>query len=279
MMEFWLKIWELLLIKEAGKLVWIIGILLALTIIEHLFPAEEGQTLGGRARNLVYMFLYRAFGLPILALIYMTYRPQGLIAYQPSAYELVLSVFANLLVIDFLFYWYHRAQHKFRALWAIHELHHADGELNATTSYRTYWLEVPAQYLIIVVPTTLLFGQMGPSHAYATYILSTFFLIFGHCNFRLSLGLLTPIFCGPQVHRIHHSILPEHRDRNFAQFFPFIDILFGTYRRPEKNEYPPTGAEGLPSNASFFRSMTQPFLIWFEDFKGLVGRIVGTAAK
>jgi sterol desaturase/sphingolipid hydroxylase (fatty acid hydroxylase superfamily) len=35
--------------------------------------------------------------------------------------------------------------------------------------------------------------------------------------------------------------LREHHNCNFNQFFPVFDVLFGTYRRPRHDEYPPTG--------------------------------------
>ena len=70
----------------------------------------------------------------------------------------------------------------------------------------------------------------------------------------------------PQVHRIHHSRLPEHRDRNFAQYFPVIDRVFGSFYAPRRNEFPPTGAQGLASNASIFTAMIRPVYVWASLF-------------
>ena len=53
------------------------------------------------------------------------------------------------------------------------------------------------------------------------------------------------------MHCIHHSILDEHKDKNFAQFFPFIDVIFGTYFAPIKNEFPATGTEALRSQVQY----------------------------
>ena len=38
----------------------------------------------------------------------------------------------------------------------------------------------------------------------------------------------------PQWHRIHHSLQPEHFDKNFAGLLPLWDILFGTFRNPRE---------------------------------------------
>jgi sterol desaturase/sphingolipid hydroxylase (fatty acid hydroxylase superfamily) len=59
-----------------------------------------------------------------------------------------------------------------------------------------------------------------------------------HANLKLSLGPLSWLVDGPQVHRIHHSQLPQHFDRNFAAFFPIWDVLFGTYYHPARGEFP-----------------------------------------
>ena len=144
-------------------------------------------------------------------------------------------------------------------------MHHADTELNATTSFRTYWLEAPIQTILVMTPILLVFGDLGPDHELAVFVGANFFLLFSHCNFRLSLGPLTSILCGPQLHRIHHSRLLEHQNTNFAQYFPLLDRIFGTYHAPADDEYPPTGAEGLASNAPFWLAMLQPFTIWAES--------------
>ena len=168
-------------------------------------------------------------------------------------------------MIDFLYYWYHRAQHVFSWLWPIHELHHSDAQMNITTSYRTYWLDIVVQQALIVCPTVIFFGSMGPKHAYIMPFLTTFFLMFAHSNLRLNLGFMTPIICGPQIHRVHHSISMQHRDKNFAQFFPFIDKLFGTYYKPGVNEYPATGVKEMNTNIGYIATFIRPFQTWFKQ--------------
>ena len=214
---------------------------------------------------------FKVLGLAALAVWY-GWGPQIRIAFpEPGPVARAGLVFANLLAIDFLYYWYHRAQHRFDFLWAIHELHHSDAEMNATSSYRTYWLEAPVQTMLVIAPTTIFFGFLGPSHGLRVLGFSLFFLILAHANVRLRLGPLTGWVVGPQVHRIHHSRLPPHRDRNFAQSFPVLDRLFGSYYAPGHDEFPPTGAEGLESNASLPTVMLQPFRIW----TGIVARVFG----
>ena len=42
-------------------------------------------------------------------------------------------------------------------------------------------------------------------------------------------------------------------DKNFAAFFPVIDILFGTYYRPRRDEYPRTGIPAVDFRDTWLR--------------------------
>jgi sterol desaturase/sphingolipid hydroxylase (fatty acid hydroxylase superfamily) len=274
-MDRWWGIFERLMWADGKATLYALAGIILLTCAEFVFPAEEEQSARGRLRNFMFLVQFKVLGLAALAVWY-GWGPQVRIAFpEPGQVARIGLVFANLFAIDFLYYWYHRAQHHFDFLWAIHELHHSDAELNATSSYRTYWLEAPIQTMFVIGPTTIFFGFLGPSHGRLLLGFSLFFLIFAHSNLRLRLGPLTGWVIGPQVHRVHHSRLPEHRDRNFAQTFPVLDRLFGSYYAPGQDEFPPTGAEGLASDASLSSAMMQPFRIWF----GLVRRSLGGAEE
>lgn len=87
---------------------------------------------------------------------------------------------------------------------------------------------------------------------------------FIHCNIRLSFWIFTPLLVGPQVHRIHHSVLPQHTDKNFAAIFPILDIIFGTYVKPKKDEYPPTGLHSKEFPQELHDAHLMPFISWFS---------------
>ncbi|MEO6222465.1 MAG: sterol desaturase family protein, partial [Vicinamibacterales bacterium] len=42
------------------------------------------------------------------------------------------------------------------------------------------------------------------------------------------IGPLIYVFMGPEMHRWHHSLDVEHRDRNFGNNFSFMYWIFGT---------------------------------------------------
>jgi sterol desaturase/sphingolipid hydroxylase (fatty acid hydroxylase superfamily) len=261
----WLEAWWSSLHQDALKYGVIAALFVVLFFVERAFPAERGQSMKGRLRNVVLGVLYFAVGYMAFSAFMLAFPIEVHPNHETQPGKVVLIFVAYILAFDFLYYWYHRAQHRFTWLWAIHELHHADAELNVTTSYRTYWLELLVQNLVIALPIYLLLGQNSEALV-GVLVVANFFLLFTHSNLRLGLGPLTSFICGPQVHRIHHSRLPEHQDRNFAQIFTIYDRIFGTYYAPQKTEYPPTGTVGLASDASLLRDFIKPFSIWGKNF-------------
>ena len=240
----------------------ILFLIVVFSVFEFFFPAEKKQTFFGKIRNITYITLYLLLGSFVTIALYSLLVPLLPTREHVSTFPPLLTFIAYLFVVDFIFYWYHRAEHTYAPLWTVHELHHADSELNVTSSLRTYFLEYPLQFFIISIPTTYLI-TIEPSLLLPLIIVTTSWLLFTHTNVRLHLGFLSRYICGPQVHRIHHSNQKIHQDKNFAQFFPIIDVMFGTYYHPHKHEFPTTGTPHLSSDASIPTVLMRPWKLWF----------------
>jgi sterol desaturase/sphingolipid hydroxylase (fatty acid hydroxylase superfamily) len=173
-----------------------------------------------------------------------------------------------LLIFDFFYYWHHRLQHRVRAFWAIHRLHHSIENLNALAGYRVHWLEIPMRVLTITIPMTFLFDITPVQGAWLAFVLDQLG-IFIHSNVRVPLGPLTPVLAGPQLHRLHHSLKPEHHDKNYAAFFPIWDIVFGTYIAPERGEWPKTGLSRGRAIGSVLQEIVYPFAEWSRSLSGV----------
>jgi sterol desaturase/sphingolipid hydroxylase (fatty acid hydroxylase superfamily) len=231
------------------------------------FAAEKGHTMSERLLNIFYGAILFSSGIIFVGLIYSIIPFKARHLPQNGFMFSILITLSYLLLSDFVFYWYHRAQHHFKYFWVIHELHHSDREMNVTTSLRTYWLERPLQTLLIIIPIYYVIG-IDTIAIKLFFIVSTVWLLFTHANLKLRFGILTRIIAGPQIHRIHHSDLPEHQGKNLAQFFPIFDILFGTYYHPGFNEFPTTGLTEKNTNHSVSDGLIKPFIIWFNFFSG-----------
>jgi sterol desaturase/sphingolipid hydroxylase (fatty acid hydroxylase superfamily) len=154
----------------------------------------------------------------------------------------LLSVVVVILATDLWSYLVHRAMHKFPVLWAMHSLHHSAEALSMITGARHFWLESAI--------TTAVFPVMGIIFKVSPEVATTvaFLLILpdgmAHLNLRLSLGRFTLALNNPQYHRIHHSVEPQHFDKNFCKMLPLFDVIFGTAWKPGKDEFPMTGLAG-----------------------------------
>jgi sterol desaturase/sphingolipid hydroxylase (fatty acid hydroxylase superfamily) len=172
-----------------------------------------------------------------------------------------LLAFLPFLIFDFFYYWFHRFQHTWSWLWQEHRLHHSEAFLNVTTNYRHHWLEEFFRAFFIILPMNFLISMSTVESAVAAFVIKQWSSFF-HANIRVSLGPFTGLISGPQYHRIHHSIEPEHVDRNFAAFFPFWDWIFGTYWRPAKSEWPKTGLVDTDGAWGFQEVLFAPFIGW-----------------
>jgi sterol desaturase/sphingolipid hydroxylase (fatty acid hydroxylase superfamily) len=194
----------------------------------------------------------RMFGLGLTGLVFGRWKPSNGVA------ALICSTLIFAFVWDFFQYWAHRLQHTLDVLWETHALHHTDEHLNATSSLRNPVLANVVTYFLVTLPTIAICGGELLS-IYGSIFLFATWGFFNHANIRLSLGPLTPVISGPQWHRLHHGLDPRYHDKNFAAFFPVLDLTFGTYLAPKPHEFPATGVNGritFPSSfLEFFRSV------------------------
>jgi sterol desaturase/sphingolipid hydroxylase (fatty acid hydroxylase superfamily) len=249
----------------------IISVVLAVgLVIETLRPAERGQPRRHILFNLGYiafLILFSTMVMPalmgLMQPIVKRYSLHIPIAFPDALVWQIVQLLAFFFIHDFFYYWFHRAQHTLAFAWPQHKLHHSEQSVNVTTTLRHHWLEEPIRVWVILLPMGLLFDQKPVTIGW----LATSMIVFGyfvHLNVRLPLGPLTPVVAGPQWHRLHHSIKPEHADRNFAAFFPIFDIVFGTYDKPERDEYPATGLHSGEVLNRPMLALFSPFRDWYR---------------
>ena len=182
------------------------------------------------------------------------------IHFHGGAFEVFALSCLAVAAHDFFYYWLHRLQHTSKWLWAEHELHHSDEHVNVTTSWRHHWLETVLHPLFILIPVFLLFNPaLGP--VIGVIVFSKVMVYFVHLNYPMQFGWFNRVLSSPQSHRIHHSNLPEHMNKNFATMLPLWDIVFGTYYHPKKDEWPSTGVTGV-TVTSLWQAIVLPFVSW-----------------
>lgn len=228
-----------------GSLLLLIVIFIGL-LVERL-KSDGAQPLKSVRLNLTFTLVYmlaQAIIVPVFSLatvVAVNAAGGGWIVLPTTGWTLLPAFLLYALTIDFCEYLFHRAQHRVPVMWAMHSFHHSDTALNASTTSRHYWAEHGIKMMTIYLAVGMLFKTnvliLG------MYALLSLYNVFLHMNIRVGFGRWSMLMNSPQYHRIHHSALPEHFNCNFSALFPIFDLVFGTYRRPRKAEYPPTGLD------------------------------------
>jgi len=202
----------------------------------------------------------------------------GLVDFRVGDGKSLASIAAALVLAsfigDFFFYWYHRSLHASTILWQHHKMHHLDPEFDALTGPRQNWLENFFLAFFTSIPVAVLFKLNDAADPLGAGLLQGAVVGFwtlvnfqNHSNLRLQFGRATVFLTSSQSHRIHHSYLPQHRDKNFVGFFPVWDILFGTYYHPAKDEFPLTGVEDEKDIASVWEVQIFALREWWKMYR------------
>jgi sterol desaturase/sphingolipid hydroxylase (fatty acid hydroxylase superfamily) len=119
-------------------------------------------------------------------------------------------------------------QHRVDVLWRFHALHHSATSFTLMTGVRVH----PIDHLIDTVALTVVLGLVGVTSSSATSVVVAKMAIdfAQHSMVPFTYGGVGKwLVYSPVGHRIHHSPLPEHWDRNYGDLLPVWDRLFGTW--------------------------------------------------
>lgn len=175
-----------------------------------------------------------------------------------------VAVLLGVILLDLAIYLQHVLVHAVPALWRLHRMHHADLEFDVTTGARFHPIEI---VLSMVLKLMVISALGAPAVAVLIFeVLLNATAMFNHSNVRLPEGLervLRLFVVTPDMHRIHHSVVPKEANSNFGFNLPWWDRLFGTYRAD-----PAAGHAGMtigveqfrdPAEQRLDRMLTQPF--------------------
>jgi len=181
----------------------------------------------------------------------------------------VIAIIATIILMDFTIWLQHVMVHAVPILWRLHRLHHADLDYDVTTGARFHPIEILLS-LGIKFAVIALLG--APAAAVLVFeIVLNAMAMFNHANFKLPLGvdaILRTLFVTPDMHRVHHSIVPQETNSNFGFNLSIWDRLFGTYIAQ-----PTGGHEGMTIGLDMFRTVKDERLdqMLIQPFKGPVG--------
>ena len=200
--------------------------------------------------------------LPVGMALFCRERGWGMlnILMLPDWMEVVLAVVA----LDFVIYLQHALFHFLPTLWRLHRMHHTDLDIDVTTGNRFHPLEIVVSAGIKLAAVALI----GPP-ALAVVVFEVLLNAtsqFNHGNIRIPEALdrwLRLVVVTPDMHRVHHSVIPRETNSNFGFNLPWWDRLCGTYRaQPEAGHGAMTiGLKEFrdPKRLTLFQLLIQPF--------------------
>ncbi|MBK8341303.1 MAG: sterol desaturase family protein [Flavobacteriales bacterium] len=142
-----------------------------------------------------------------------------------------LTALTAFLLIDVLYYWFHRLSHEVGFLWAAHVVHHQSEEYNLSVALRQSWFQGLFSWWFYLPLAVLGFHPVMILTVGAFVTLYQFWI---HTKAFGKLGPLELVFNTPSHHRVHHGSDPKYIDRNHAGTLIVWDKLFGTFQREEE---------------------------------------------
>lgn len=200
-----------------------------LIAVERLWPARPLPRIPGWRSTGIVAFAVTGGLSASVPLLYMDFIRAHRVA-NLERLGTVAGAFIALLATELAGYAFHRLRHT-RVLWPIHQLHHSAERLDVFGGALFHPLDIMGENLVGALAATLLLGVSGEAAA-AAGLFSVCLSLFQHTNVR------TPRWLGylvqrPESHSVHHA--RGVHAFNYSNL-PLWDIVFGTFRNPERFE-------------------------------------------
>lgn len=248
-----------------------VGIFVVMALWEILAPRRQWHT--SKAKRWVInlalvgfnsFFIRAVFASgPFGAAIFAEQREVGLLQQinGPWWAELTLAV----ILLDLVVYLQHVLMHAVPILWRLHMVHHTAMDFDVTTGVWFHPLEILLS-MLLKIGAVILFGA-SPGAVLAFEVLLNATSMFNHSNVLIPRQLdcfLRWFLVTPDMHRVHHSVIPRETNRNFGFNLPWWDRLLGTYLKdPSKgHEHMTIGLEQYrdPARLTWLRLVVLPFV-------------------
>lgn len=252
------------------------GVLLLMAILEWAIPRKKRTLPRGKrwltnAAIIVIDTIALRLTMPIVAVgtaIWASANGWGALNHLSA--PLWLEALIAILLLDMAVYGQHVATHKIPFLWALHQVHHADRDIDVTTGVRFH----PIEIIFSMVYKLGIVLLLGPA-AFAVVIFEVLLnasAMFNHANVKIPLGIdniARRLVVTPDMHRVHHSVHREEHDNNYGFFLSVWDRIFGTY-----TPQPRDGHEDMTIGLAHYQSEKPASLIWSMTlpFHGLLSR-------
>ena len=163
------------------------------------------------------------------------------------------------LLVDLLYYWFHRLSHEVNFLWAAHIVHHQSEEYNLSVALRQSWWQGLFSWWFYLPMAVL---GIHPVLIVTVGAFNTLYQFWIHTKAIGRMGPLEAVLNTPSHHRVHHGSDPKYIDRNHAGTLIVWDKLFGTFQREEEEP-----VYGITTPLSRWDPLTANFHYWGDLFR------------
>jgi sterol desaturase/sphingolipid hydroxylase (fatty acid hydroxylase superfamily) len=154
----------------------------------------------------------------------------------PHDWPLAAQVAIAIVIAELGAWVVHWLMHTTGPLWRLHLVHHSARRLYAGNSSRNHPLDTAVVLLAAATPLVLLGADARVLSVVGAFAIAH--LSVQHANADLKLGPLNWVMAGPELHRWHHSRVPEEANRNYGHVLILWDVIFRTRLLP-KDRKPP----------------------------------------
>ncbi len=217
-----------------------LGVFLVMAAIELGWPKRAliaskrrrwFTNVGIAAAGTAVLRLMAVLAVPVAAVAAAFYAQQHQIGLlNQVAWPAWIEIPIALLVLDLSIWFQHLVSHKVPLFWRLHQVHHADRDIDVTTAVRFHPVEIALSMLwkiVVVVPL-----GASPLAVFLFEVILNACAMFNHANIALPQWLdrvLRLLVVTPDMHRVHHSVLRREHNTNYGFNLSLWDRLFRTY--------------------------------------------------
>lgn len=162
----------------------------------------------------------------------------------------------GFVAVEFSYYWFHRASHRVRWMWASHAVHHSAEQMTLLSSLRLGWTNLLSGGWLFHVP--LILAGFDPRMVVLLLAFDLRYQFFLHTEAKVPLGPLEWVLNSPSHHRVHHGRNQAYLDCNYGGVLILFDRMFGTFRPERADEPVEYGLKGRNAEPNPIR------LVWRE---------------
>ncbi|MFH6603746.1 sterol desaturase family protein [Maribacter algicola] len=187
----------------------------------------------------------------------------NLLGYKSFGYAWWVFLLCQL-ADDFTYYWFHRANHEIRVLWAAHIVHHSSDNFNLGTAVRNGWFTIlykPLFYMwlpAVGFPPEVVMVCLGIEALWQFQL---------HSQYVPKMGIIEKIFNTHTMHQVHHAQNVEYLDKNHGGFLNIFDKLFGTWKELDDDIDVKYGVIHPPKNHNPLEILTHEYKDIWKDMK------------